>query len=289
MNAQRRIVIATCRRWPGLSESDALLANELNERGHDVVAQPWNDGPVGTFTAADLIVLRSNWDFHHDLAAFEDWLSTVDESDAVLHNSADLVRNHNRKSYLHRLADLGLPTPATLSLDQFDVDVIRAWMADRGFEVVVLKPAWGASGHDVERVSSSGLDDARADWERRPDRRGLIVQEFMPEIALGEFALVFFANEFSHALHRQPSASDFRVNSQYGGTMSLARQVDPAVVALASRVLATLATPPTYARIDVVGTGDAAKLMELEVNEPALGLHLAPGSASRFADALLRL
>ena len=29
-------------------------------------------------------------------------------------------------------------------------------------------------------------------------------------------------------------------------------------------------------------------LMEVEVNEPALGLHLAPGSADRFAEALLR-
>jgi len=29
-------------------------------------------------------------------------------------------------------------------------------------------------------------------------------------------------------------------------------------------------------------------LIEVEVNEPALGLHLAPGSADRFADALLR-
>jgi hypothetical protein len=29
-------------------------------------------------------------------------------------------------------------------------------------------------------------------------------------------------------------------------------------------------------------------LMELELNEPGLGLQLAPGAADRFADALLR-
>jgi hypothetical protein len=28
--------------------------------------------------------------------------------------------------------------------------------------------------------------------------------------------------------------------------------------------------------------------MEVEVNEPGLGLHLAPGSADRLADAILR-
>lgn len=265
-----------------------MLARELEERGHHVVALPWNEAPSSEFTSADLVVLRSNWDFHHDLVAFDDWLSIVAESDTELHNSAELVREHNHKSYLHRFADLGIPTPATLTLDSFDVESIGTWANDRGFETVVLKPAWGASGHSVERVALSALDDAWRRWVARPDRRGVVVQEFLPQIQSGELAMVFFANQFSHALHRQAAADDFRVNSQHGGTMTMAPRVDPAALELAAMVLDGLSATPTYARIDVVGSGDDVRLMEVEVNEPALGLHLAPGSASRFADALLR-
>jgi hypothetical protein len=44
---------------------------------------------------------------------------------------------------------------------------------------------------------------------------------------------------------------------------------------------------PLYARVDGVLREGRFLLMEVEVNEPGLGLDLAPGSAERFADALL--
>jgi hypothetical protein len=43
-----------------------------------------------------------------------------------------------------------------------------------------------------------------------------------------------------------------------------------------------------YARIDGVVQGPRFVLMEVEVNEPGLGLDLVPGAADRFADALVR-
>jgi hypothetical protein len=46
--------------------------------------------------------------------------------------------------------------------------------------------------------------------------------------------------------------------------------------------------PPLYARVDGVVADGRFVLRELEVNEPGLGLDLAPGSADRFAEALLR-
>lgn len=287
MTGRRRIVLATCRRWPDLSQGDAPLAEELQRRGHDVAALPWNDSPLSAFTTADLVVLRSNWDFHHELAAFDDWLVGLDESEVELHNPASMVRTHNHKSYLERLSALGYSTPATLVLDDFDEAALESWMQARSLDAVVLKPAWGASGHDVALTRASELGAARSRWEADPDQRGIVAQEFVPQIRDGEFALVFFAGEFSHALHRRPGSGEFRVNSQYGGTTELAARVEPAAIDLASNVLSTLPTTPTYARVDIVGSGEAPMLMELELNEPGLGLHLAPGSAARFADALL--
>jgi hypothetical protein len=53
-------------------------------------------------------------------------------------------------------------------------------------------------------------------------------------------------------------------------------------------VLSLIPRPAVYARVDGVVRDGQFILMELEVNEPGLGLDLAPQSADRFADALLR-
>ena len=47
------------------------------------------------------------------------------------------------------------------------------------------------------------------------------------------------------------------------------------------------ASTQMYARVDLVGPEDAPLLIELELVEPELFLDLAPGSADRFAAALL--
>jgi glutathione synthase/RimK-type ligase-like ATP-grasp enzyme len=282
-----KIVLATCATWPQVSAGDRPLAEELAHRGHDVQTRPWNDSPLSDFTTADLVVLRSNWDFHNEMEAFEHWLSTVDSSTARIENAAELVATHTHKSYLLRYAAAGLPTPATLVLPSFDATAIGRWMDERGLERAVCKPAWGASGHQVSLLARGLLTDAEGRWNRSDDRRDLIIQEFVPEVRNGELALVFFAGVFSHALRRLPAGEDFRVNSQYGGQMELDPNVEPAAVAFAQQVVRTIRPTPSYARIDLVATNDFYLLMEVELNEPALGLHLAAGSAVAFADALL--
>ena len=115
----------------------------------------------------------------------------------------------------------------------------------------------------------------------------MLVQEFLAEIGDGERAGVFFDGAFSHGLRRRPAAGEFRINSQYGGTMEAAT-LPPGIVAEMNGVLALLPRSPLYARVDGIIRDGRFVLIEVEVNEPALGLHLAPGSADRFADALLR-
>ncbi len=281
------IVLVTCRTWPELSASDAELARELTTRGHRVRSHPWNAAPTTDVTSADLVVLRSNWDYHHDLAGFDRWLTLIEDSGVTLRNSAGLVRSHLHKSYLERLAATGYRTPATMVTADFDLDAILGWATDHDLDRVVVKPAWGASGEGVELVRAADLRDAARRWRSNPDRRPMLVQEFVAGVSDGEISLVFFAGTFSHALVRMPAADDFRVNGQYGGTMSLFDRVDPDVVRFGAEVVASLPEPATYARIDVVSDGVDHVVMEVEVNEPALGLHLAPGAAARFADALV--
>ena len=94
-----------------------------------------------------------------------------------------LVRDHNKKSYLLRYAAAGIPTPETLVTDTFESDTFQRWMAEHELTTVVYKPAWGASGFGVERLHAADLPDAQRRWESAEERRGVIVQEFIPEIA----------------------------------------------------------------------------------------------------------
>jgi glutathione synthase/RimK-type ligase-like ATP-grasp enzyme len=151
----------------------------------------------------------------------------------------------------------------------------------------VIKPLVGASGFGVERVTSATLaaDLGRARSGKTLDR--VLVQEFLPEIREGEIAGVFFEGAFSHGLRRRPAAGEFRINSQYGGTME-ATTLPAATIDTMRGLLALLPRSALYARVDGVIRAGRFVLMEMEVNEPGLGLDLTPGSADRFAEALLR-
>ena len=63
--------------------------------------------------------------------------------------------------------------------------------------------------------------------------------------------------------------------------------VPPDVVEQMRAILALLPAPALYARLDGIVRAGRFVLMEVEVNEPGLGLDLVVGAADRFADALL--
>jgi glutathione synthase/RimK-type ligase-like ATP-grasp enzyme len=91
---------------------------------------------------------------------------------------------------------------------------------------------------------------------------------------------------FSHGLGRSAAPGEFRINTPYGGRMD-ARRIAPEIIEEMRTVLRLLPGSPVYCRIDGVVHGRELVVMEVEVNEPALGLDLAPPSAERFADAIL--
>src|SRR5262249_41941255 len=115
----------------------------------------------------------------------------------------------------------------------------------------------------------------------------ILVQEFVQSIDAGEQAGVFFDGVFSHGLRRTAAPGEFRINTQYGGRMEATR-LAPDIVDQMQTVLRLLSERPLYARVDGVQQRRDFVLMEVELNEPGLGLDLAPDSADRFADALLR-
>lgn len=276
------VVLVTDNTTPHLSASDKRYADALVTRGVAVSAAPWNGG-AEPFYAADAVVLRSNWDYHRTPERFAAWLDDLEGRGVRLFNPPALVRWNLDKRYLLDLAARGVRLPQTRVVPDTAATITHVLDAF-GWEQAVVKPTVGASGHGVRLVR-------REDLAAHTDGAAgslVIVQEYMPELATGgELSCVFFNGEYSHAIMKRPQAGEFRINSQYGGVAS---RFDPpaGVREQAAAALATLDAAPLYARVDGVLRGNDLVLMELELNEPALGFQFAPEAADRFAAATLR-
>jgi glutathione synthase/RimK-type ligase-like ATP-grasp enzyme len=283
----RRICFVTCRTWPDISDSDRLVQRALEARGATVEARAWN--ALGAdWDGFDAIVLRSNWDYHFEPDAFLGWLDRLERARARVWNPPALVRWNLTKAYLLDLARAGVPTVATVILEDESRAGLEAVMAARGWSRVVMKPVISASAHDTRLVSAATMDEAVAALRSGAIRRPVLVQPFVEEIqSRGEWSLVFIETEMTHAVLKRPAAGEFRVQPRLGGTVETPEPPDR-VRAVARAALAALPVPPLYARIDGVEAAAGFQIMEVEVNEPGLFFPHAPDAAVRFAEALLR-
>jgi glutathione synthase/RimK-type ligase-like ATP-grasp enzyme len=116
-----------------------------------------------------------------------------------------------------------------------------------------------------------------------------LVQKYLPEIETkGEWSFVFLDGAFSHAVRKRPAPGDFRVQTEFGGTVEPG-PAPPALVGEAGRVVDAIDSPWLYARVDGVESEGRLLLMELELVEPTLYLSSAANAARRLAAAIARI
>jgi hypothetical protein len=263
MERSAYIALATSEGWPELSPDDRELAPELAKLGCHATPVVWND-PAVDWRSFDLVVIRSCWDYHLRPDEFRGWLDRLDRLRVPVGNTSDTIRWNMHKRYLRELATEGIPV---VSEPQQPTDK------------VVVKPAISASAYETHV-----FDDLSAARETIGRLGDVIVQEFIPEIVTrGEWSLMLFGGEFSHAVRKLPKEGDFRVQHEFGGRYLL-EAPPPAVMTLAQRVLSVVDV--LYARVDIVEAARGPLLMELELIEPGLFLKMGPAAARRFAAAI---
>ena len=157
--------------------------------------------------------------------------------------------------------------------------ILRKWKVDRA----VLKPRVSATAYGTH-VMTAGAVLPPDEWTAL-ESAGCLVQAFVPEIETrGELSLVYLDGDFSHAVRKRAARGDFRVQSDFGGTVE---PVAPSaeVHRFGDAVLAAVTHEWIYARVDLVEAEAGPLLMELELIEPDLFLSLP--SAGRLAAALV--
>lgn len=278
------IVLATALESADLMPSDRLYAEALERRGCSVAAAPW-DGPRSAFAGADAIVIRATWGYYRTLEAFREWTAAT-ASATRLFNSIDLIRWNLRKDYVGKLEAAGVRVPRS-HVVACDAAIVGKVFAEEGWDCAVVKPATGASGHSVELLQRATLAGQIADLSPEARASGIVVQEFLPEIAEGELSLIYFDGAFSHAIRKRPPPGEFRSNSRYK-PIRTAETPAAAVIEQGAACLAVLPERPLYARVDGIVRDGTLIVIEVEVLEPALFMEFDPPSAERFAAATLK-
>jgi glutathione synthase/RimK-type ligase-like ATP-grasp enzyme len=241
-----------------------ILRGGFAPHGLTLTPVRWID-PIA-WTRFGAVLVNSAWDYQD---RHEDFLATLDRIAALgvpVFNDPGAVRWNIRKTYLRELEARGVPVIPTLWPEAPTHDDIVHAMSAFGIEDVVLKRQVGGGARAQVRYTRANMPEAGSIM----DRPGMI-QPFIASIATeGEYSFLFVDGEFSHALVKRAKSGDYRIQEAYGGT-SQAIDPTPDDRASAQAVLTALATPPLYARVDMVrGQAGELLLMELEVIEPFL-------------------
>lgn len=267
-----RIVLASCAQLPGGDGDDDGLVAALRARGLHARWMPWDDPRT---ESADLVILRAAWDYAERRDEFLDWAGRVRN----LLNAPDVVRWNSDKHYLNDLADAGIGVVPSAFLEPGDV-ITAARLPDGE---LVVKPAIGAGSLDTGRFTKRAAAAAHADKMLAAGRSAL-VQSYDPRVEAGETALVFLAGEQSHGFVKGPILPPqgrqprFDASGTYAEETLTPADPDIAVWEIGHDTLdaaaAHLGVPRSeflYARVDLIGTGDDAVVLELELIEPSLG------------------
>ncbi|RUL75217.1 ATP-grasp domain-containing protein [Dyella choica] len=277
-----RLAVATSTIVPGIHPDDVHLAASLRGLGIQTTACVWND-PEVDWSQYDAVLMRSTWDYFKHYAAFRQWL---DGLPIPTINPKGLLRWNSDKRYLLELAEQGVEIIPTKIVPAKDLRQTLAAMP--GQEVVVKPTISGTAWHTVRGVIGDAVFEQAI--AQLPPEFEYLVQPYLTEVVSeGEWSLLFFEGEYSHAVIKRPAAGDYRVQGEFGGTAQ-AVDADATLIARAKKALSAAAaighTDIAYARVDgVISQGDFL-LMELEMIEPLLHLGAQPAASERFAGHL---
>ncbi|MBV7264646.1 ATP-grasp domain-containing protein [Erythrobacter ani] len=262
----------------------AALQPSFDKHGLDLRVIDW-EAPLEDFGGVDLALLGTAWNYHDKAEIFLNRLEELSAGGITVCNPPGIVRWNASKTYLVELAESGARTIPTRWLDDVTAADGLAAMNEFECEKLVVKRQVGAGAIDQILLRREALPNENWRFGHRA-----MIQPFLPAIASeGELSFIFIDGNLSHALRKRPAASDYRIQSLYGGTETVYHP-SAEEIAAAAAIIAALPFPvPLYARIDMLRAEDGALMvMEAELIEPYLYPEQGPDLGDRIASAIAK-
>jgi hypothetical protein len=273
-----KVALVTCRDMPEPDKDAEPLLAAVAAAGGDASWRAWND-PGVDWSRFDRCVIRSTWDYIHDLDGFLTWTRRVSDASELL-NPPEVLRENVDKGYLARSP---VPAVPTVYADRGSAASLEALVAGRGWEELVIKPRVGGGSFRTERFGRGRGEDAQRFLSSLTAERDALIQPYLRSVeGHGERALVWVDGELTHAVRKSPR---FGADAERVGLVPIAEDER----AFAAAALAPYAGRLLYARVDVArGDDGTLRLMELELVEPSLFLRESPAALRRLAAAIVR-
>jgi glutathione synthase/RimK-type ligase-like ATP-grasp enzyme len=266
-------------------EELATLTPAFAAEGLTLEPRLWDDA-LDYAADYDALLPLMVWDyFEGNEARFLETMEAAAKITPVF-NTPEILRWNADKSYLSGLSDKGAPVIPTRTVHSVsEADATAAFDAF-GTDKIVIKPIVGG-GAWRQVLHTKGEAWPKAD-QLPPE--GALIQPFLSSVVEeGEFSLLYFEGQFSHALRKIAKDGDYRIQSSYGGREE-AYVPSAAERATAQAVLASLEATPLYARVDLLrGLDGQLALIELELIEPYLYLPMADEGANGLNSGAVRL
>ncbi len=278
------IALVTTESARGHDKDLGILSRALDASGVKWNIVNWDD-PKVQWSDFSIAVLRSPWDYHERIAEFSQWLKVV-ASKTRLMNSLSIVEWNLDKRYLRELMNAEIAVMKTVFVES-ETDLLNEVFALD----VIVKPAISAGSNNTARYKFDA--PGAIEHARKLLNNGIsgLVQPYLNAIdEYGETGLVYLGGQFSHGFRKAPifADKDQNHNGLYVVEEITLRIPSDAERAFGDKVVAFVKNKfgqaPLYARVDmVVNAQGVPELMELELTEPSLFLHLDDESPARAA------
>ena len=269
-----------------------LIIRALGDRGIIAEIVDW-DNAAANWEQYEAAIVRSPWDYHRRYPEFLAWLDVVSSATTLL-NSADIIRWNTNKEYIAEFMEAKIDViPTTFVRGAEDLVLItNDGMLDRD---IVVKPTISAGSNNTERHEESPVK-AAAHLGALIDA-GMVAmvqpyQRFIDE--RGETGMLYFNGKYSHSFRK---GAILATGENIKNGLFVEEDISPRNASSQERALGETVMRfvkdkfgeyPLYARVDVVrGSAGVPVLMELELTEPSLFLHVAHESPSHFASAVV--
>lgn len=264
---------------------DQLLLDALTKKGFKVARTNW-DNPTFDWSSTRYALFRTTWDYFDRFDEFEPWLKKVEQETTLL-NSSKLLYWNIDKHYLQDLQDQGVNIPATVFLEKSSTETLVDAVIKTGWKEVVLKPVISGAGRHTYRFRAEDAQDHESIFQDLIKKEAMMIQAYQNQItSKGEVALVFFGDQFSHAILKKAKPGDFRVQDDFGGTV---HDYEPsnAMIEFAKNAISKCPEAPLYARVDLIwDNNDAFAVSELELIEPELWFRKSINSTAIFTQTI---
>ena len=175
-------------------------------------------------------------------------------------------------------------------IEALETKSLQELAVDHQLTEFVLKPCISGGGRHTYKINQNNILKYETIFSELIAKEAMIIQPFQHNIVTkGEISLMVMNGYFTHAVLKIAKKGDFRVQDDFGGTVSdyLPSQVE---IDFAENAIKACKELPIYARVDVF-TDNNGKLAiaELELIEPELWFRRNSEAANELAKGIKAL